>query len=131
MKYIKYFLIGIFFGIVLIKSEVVSWFRIQEMFHFQSFHMFGVIGGAVVVGALSVLLIRKLKLKAVGGQEIDLTPKPGDADADDDVDLDDFVILKRNFGATGVTQSEGDFDGDGDVDLEDFAILKANFGTGS
>ncbi len=57
--------------------------------------------------------------------------QPGDADGDGDVDLDDFAILKTNFGRTGVTAGagEGDFDGDGDVDLDDFAILKTNFGT--
>jgi len=55
-------------------------------------------------------------------------PKPGDADGDDDVDLDDFVILKQHFGQSGVTRAEGDFDGDGDVDLDDFVLLKANFG---
>ncbi|MFW6155630.1 MAG: hypothetical protein ACOC95_10485 [Planctomycetota bacterium] len=55
---------------------------------------------------------------------------PGDADGDDDVDLDDFVLLKSNFGtASGATAAEGDFDGDGDVDLDDFVILKSNFGT--
>ena len=75
-KLIKYFAVGLFFGIVLIKGEVVSWFRIQEMFHFQSIHMFGVIGGAVVIGAITVVLIRVFHLKAVGGGEIDLTPKP-------------------------------------------------------
>ena len=56
------------------------------------------------------------------------TPRPGDADMDGDVDLDDFVILKQNF-ATGTTWDEGDFDLDGDVDLDDFVILKKNFGT--
>ncbi len=76
MKYIKFFLIGIYFGIVLIKSQVVSWFRIQEMFHFQSIHMYGVMGLAVVVGATSVFLVKTFKLRAIGGVEIDLTPKP-------------------------------------------------------
>lgn len=76
MKLVKFFFIGVFFGIVLIKGEVVSWFRIQEMFHFQSIHMYGVIGGAVIVGAITVILIRVFRLKAVGGAEIDLTPKP-------------------------------------------------------
>ncbi|NLF29826.1 MAG: hypothetical protein GX591_02925 [Planctomycetes bacterium] len=57
------------------------------------------------------------------------TCNPGDADGDGDVDLDDFVILKNNFGtATGATCAEGDFDGDGDVDLDDFVLLKNNFG---
>jgi len=57
------------------------------------------------------------------------TCNPGDADGDGDVDLDDFVILKNNFGtATGATCAQGDFDGDGDVDLDDFVLLKNNFG---
>jgi uncharacterized membrane protein YedE/YeeE len=70
-----YLLLGAFFGIVLVKSEVVSWFRIQEMFRFQSFHMYGVIGSAVAVAALSVWLIKKLRLKTLGGEEIDIPPK--------------------------------------------------------
>jgi uncharacterized membrane protein YedE/YeeE len=72
---VKYLLFGIAFGIVLIKSEVVSWFRIQEMFRLQSFHMFGVIGSAVVVGALSVFLIKKFKIKSIQGEEIILPEK--------------------------------------------------------
>ncbi len=76
MKHLKFFFIGIYFGIVLIKSEVVSWFRIQEMFHFQSIHMYGVMGLAVVVGAVTVLLVKALKLRSMGGDQIDLTPKP-------------------------------------------------------
>jgi hypothetical protein len=65
-----YVLLGAFFGIVLVKSEVVSWFRIQEMFRFQSFHMYGVIGSAVAVAALSVWLIKKFRVKTLGGEEI-------------------------------------------------------------
>jgi len=76
MKLLKFFVIGILFGIVLVKAEVVSWFRIQEMFHFQSFHMYGIIGSAVVVGVVSVQLIRRLHLKTLSGDEMDLTPKP-------------------------------------------------------
>ena len=76
MKYLKFFLVGIFFGIVLIKSEVISWFRIQEMFHFQSIHMYGVLATAIAVGLVSVLLVKGLKLKSFGGESIDLTPKP-------------------------------------------------------
>lgn len=76
MKNIKFFIIGIFFGIVLIKSEVASWFRIQEMFHFQSFHMYGILGSAIAVGVISVLLVRTLRVKSFGGEKIDLTPKP-------------------------------------------------------
>ena len=75
MKYIKFFLIGIYFGIVLTKAEVISWFRIQEMFHFQSIHMFGIIGSAVVVGAISVFLIKKFNLKTFGGEDIRLISK--------------------------------------------------------
>jgi uncharacterized membrane protein YedE/YeeE len=70
-----YVLLGAFFGIVLVKSEVVSWFRIQEMFRFQSFHMYGVIGSAVAVAALSVWLIKKLRVKTLGGEEIAIPPK--------------------------------------------------------
>ena len=76
MKYIKYFLIGVFFGIVLVKAEVVSWFRIQEMFHFQAIHMYGVLASAIAVGLATVILIRALKLKTVQGDPIDLEPKP-------------------------------------------------------
>ena len=72
---LRYLLFGLIFGIVLIKSEVVSWFRIQEMFRLQSFHMFGVIGSAVVVGAISVFLIKKFKIKSVHGEEIILPEK--------------------------------------------------------
>jgi uncharacterized membrane protein YedE/YeeE len=70
-----YVLLGTFFGIVLVKSEVVSWFRIQEMFRFQSFHMYGVIGSAVLVAALSVAAIRRLGARTLGGEEIRIPPK--------------------------------------------------------
>jgi uncharacterized membrane protein YedE/YeeE len=72
---LRYLVFGIAFGIVLIKSEVVSWFRIQEMFRLQSFHMFGVIGSAVAVGAVSVFLIKKFKIKSIQGEEIILPQK--------------------------------------------------------
>ena len=62
MKNIKFLIYGIVFGIILTKAEVISWFRIQEMFRFQSFHMYGIIGSAVFVGAISILIIKKLKL---------------------------------------------------------------------
>lgn len=75
MKYIKFFLIGIYFGIVLTKAEVISWFRIQEMFLFKSIHMYGIIGSAVIVGACSVFLIRKFNLKTFGGDDIRLISK--------------------------------------------------------
>jgi uncharacterized membrane protein YedE/YeeE len=70
-----YVLLGAFFGVVLVKSEVVSWFRIQEMFRFQSFHMYGVIGSAVAVAALSIWLIKRLRVKTLGGEEITIPPK--------------------------------------------------------
>jgi uncharacterized membrane protein YedE/YeeE len=72
---LQYLVFGVLFGIVLIKSEVVSWFRIQEMFRLQSFHMFGVIGSAVVVGAISVFLIKKFKIKTIRGEEIVFSDK--------------------------------------------------------
>ena len=67
---LKYLLAGVFFGIILIKAEVVSWFRIQEMFRLQSFHMYGVIGSAIVVGMISVWLIKRLKAKSVEGEKV-------------------------------------------------------------
>jgi uncharacterized membrane protein YedE/YeeE len=73
---IKYFAAGILFGILLIKSEVVSWFRIQEMFRFQSFHMYGVIGTAVTTGMISVWLIKKFKVKTIDGRLIRFYEKP-------------------------------------------------------
>ena len=75
MKLLKFFLIGILFGIILTKSEVVSWFRIQEMFRFQSFHMYGVIVTAIVVGAIGVLLIKRKGWKSFDGSPINLAPK--------------------------------------------------------
>lgn len=74
-NYIKYLLLGILFGIVLVKGEVVSWFRIQEMFRLQSFHMYGVIGSAIVVGVVSVFLIKKFNIKTISGEEIVFTNK--------------------------------------------------------
>jgi len=67
---LKYAAVGIIFGIVFVKAEIISWFRIQEMFRLQSFHMFGVIGTAVVVGAISVFLIKKLDIKTLDGEKI-------------------------------------------------------------
>jgi uncharacterized membrane protein YedE/YeeE len=72
---LKYLAVGVLFGVVLVKAEVLSWYRIQEMFRFQSFHMYGVIGSAVVVGALSVFLIKKRNLKTVYGEEVVFHPK--------------------------------------------------------
>ena len=73
---IKYLVAGILFGIILVKAEVISWFRIQEMFRLQSFHMYGVIGSAVVVGIISIWLIKKFRIKTIHGEKIELHPKP-------------------------------------------------------
>lgn len=75
MKNIKYLLVGVLFGTVLTKTEAVSWFRIQEMFRFQSFHMYGIIGSAIAVGMLSVWLIKKFKVKSINGEEIEIADK--------------------------------------------------------
>lgn len=75
MKYLKFFVIGIIFGIVMYKSEAASWFRIYEMFRFDSFHMYGIIGSALAVGILGVYLIKKYKLRSVEGEPIKFTPK--------------------------------------------------------
>jgi uncharacterized membrane protein YedE/YeeE len=75
MKYIKFFLVGTFFGIILSKSEAISWYRIYEMFKFQSFHMYGIIGSAVVLGIFVVQLIKRTKLKSIQGNEIAFNPK--------------------------------------------------------
>lgn len=71
----KYLLMGILFGIVFVKAEVISWFRIQEMFRLQSFHMFGVIGMAVVTGMISVWIIKKFNIKTIHGEPISIAPK--------------------------------------------------------
>ena len=75
IRYFKYLLIGICFGIVLVKSQVVSWFRIQEMFHLRSFHMYGVIGSAIVTGMISVWVIRKFRVPTVEGEEVRIPVK--------------------------------------------------------
>lgn len=75
MKLIKFLLAGILFGIVMAKSEAMSWYRIQEMFRFQSFHMYGIIGTAVVLGVIGVALIKKFNLKDLGGNPIAFHPK--------------------------------------------------------
>ena len=73
---IKYLIIGLLFGIVFVKAEILSWFRIQEMFRLQSFHMYGVIGSAVAVGMISVWLIKKFNIKTIKGEPVVFTPKP-------------------------------------------------------
>ena len=75
MRVIGYLVTGILFGIVMFKSEAASWFRIYEMFQFQSFHMYGIIGSALVIGVLGILLIKKKNAKDFNGEEIQFTPK--------------------------------------------------------
>lgn len=75
MKYIKYLILGTVFGIVLTKAELISWFRIYEMFKFEAFHMYGVIGSAVVVGIVITQIIKRTKMKALSGDPIIINPK--------------------------------------------------------
>lgn len=75
MRYLIYLVIGIFFGIVMFKSEAASWFRIYEMFRFGSFHMYGIIGSALVLGIIGTQIIKRYNLKTFGGSEIHLQPK--------------------------------------------------------
>lgn len=70
-----YGLLGVYLGVLFIKSEVVSWFRIQEMFRFDSFHMYGIIGSALVVGAVSLQVIKRMQLKTLHGEPIQVAPK--------------------------------------------------------
>lgn len=72
---LKYLIVGLLFGVVFVKSEVVSWFRIQEMFRLQSFHMYGIIGSAIVVGMISIWLIKKLNIKTIYGEKIEFHDK--------------------------------------------------------
>ena len=76
MKNLKFLVLGIFFGIVLAKAQVISWFRIYEMFRFESFHMYGIIGSAVIIGALIVQYIKRSKLKSIDGTLVTIEPKP-------------------------------------------------------
>lgn len=67
---IKYLIVGIFFGVVFVKAEIISWYRIQEMFRLHSFHMYGVIGSAVMVAVVSVFLIKKFSIKTIQGEKV-------------------------------------------------------------
>ena len=71
----KYLIVGTIFGIVFVKAEIVSWFRIQEMFRLQSFHMYGVIGTAVVVGLISVQIIKRFNIKTLSGETVSIPDK--------------------------------------------------------
>jgi len=72
---LKYSLVGLLFGVVFVKAEIISWYRIQEMFRFQSFHLYGVIGSAVVVGVVSVWLIKRFNIKTIYGEPIVFSAK--------------------------------------------------------
>jgi uncharacterized membrane protein YedE/YeeE len=72
---LKYTLVGIIFGLIFVKAEILSWFRIQEMFRFESFHMYGVIGSAVFVGMISILIIKKFNIKTIYGEPIKISSK--------------------------------------------------------
>lgn len=71
----KYLFVGLLFGVVFVKAQVISWFRIQEMFRLQSFHMYGIIGSAVITGIVSVWLIKRFDVKTIYGEPITFTPK--------------------------------------------------------
>ena len=75
MKMLKFLFAGIIFGIVMVKSEALSWFRIQEMFRFQSFQMYGIIGTAVALGVIGVALMKKYKVRNIEGNPVALKPK--------------------------------------------------------
>jgi uncharacterized membrane protein YedE/YeeE len=75
MKYLKYILVGFIFGVVLTKSEAVSWYRIYEMFQFQSFHMYGIITVAVVTGIIGLQIIKRVQLKNIKGEPIQVPDK--------------------------------------------------------
>lgn len=75
MKFIKYLGLGILFGVVMTKSEAISWYRIQEMFLFDNFHMYGMIGTAVILGIITTALIKAFNLQTFKGEEIKFHPK--------------------------------------------------------
>jgi len=75
MKFIKFLLVGIIFGIILSKTQAISWFRIFEMFQFQSFHMYGIIGSSVFLGGLAIAVIKRTQANDYSGQPITFSPK--------------------------------------------------------
>lgn len=78
MKNIRFLVAGVLFGIVLVKSQVISWFRIQEMFRLQAFHMYGVIGSAIIVAMISVRIIKYFHIKTIDGEPINIPDKQFD-----------------------------------------------------
>ena len=72
---VKYLIVGLVFGLVFVKAEIISWFRIQEMFRLDSFHMYGVIGSAILVGMASVYLIKRFDIKSMQGETVRIAPK--------------------------------------------------------
>lgn len=75
MKYIIYLVIGVFFGVIMFKSEAESWFRIYEMFKFGSFHMYGIIGSALAIGIIGIQIIKRNNIKTLDGSKMSLNPK--------------------------------------------------------
>jgi len=75
MQYLKYILLGILFGIIMVKAEIISWFRIFEMFRFESFHMYGIIGSAVLLGSLGIYLLKRSKMKSLSGNDLVFSSK--------------------------------------------------------
>ena len=75
MKYVIYLIVGVFFGIILFKSEAASWFRIYEMFQFGSFHMYGIIGSALALGIIGIQGIKRKNIKSLDGSDMNLQPK--------------------------------------------------------
>ena len=75
MRTVSYLLIGVIFGITMFKSEAASWFRIYEMFKFEAFHMYGIIGSALIIGIVMVQLIKRLNIKSFSGEKIIFNPK--------------------------------------------------------
>lgn len=75
LKYLKFLAVGFFFGVLLVKSEIVSWYRIFEMFKFQAFHMYGIIGSSIALGMLGLFLMKKFKVKDINGNPITIPNK--------------------------------------------------------
>ncbi|MDI6400781.1 YeeE/YedE thiosulfate transporter family protein [Balneolaceae bacterium ANBcel3] len=75
MAHLKYLVTGLVFGFILTKAEVISWFRIQEMFRFHDIHMYGVIGSAVFIGIISIQIIKRFNVKDIHGEDIRIAPK--------------------------------------------------------